>query len=91
MFYFMSCDPSLIHIRPCVLHLSTLCLTLGLRSSDGSWRVPWLTLTERCPLPLCSAPPSASPRLLLASSGHLIKGLVGLMVVSVSLHAGYYH
>lgn len=40
---------------------------------------------------LCSAPPSASPRLLLANSDHLIKGLVGLMVVSVPPHAGSYH
>lgn len=38
---------------------------------------------------LCSAPPSASPRLLLANSGHLIKGLARLMLVSVPPHAGY--
>ncbi len=70
---------------------STQLLSLGWWSNDGSSHVPWLTLTEQCPLPLrppvslllCSAPPSASPRLLLANSGHLIKGLVGLMVVSV--------
>lgn len=78
MFYFLSCDP----LKSILGHS----LTLGLQFSDGSWRVPWLTLTERCPLPLCSAPLSASPGLLLANSGHLIKGLVGVMVVSVSPH-----
>lgn len=41
--------------------------------------------TPRPPVSLLvrSAPPSAFPRLLFANSGHLIKGLVGLMVVSV--------
>lgn len=89
---FISCHVILVKsILGSVDCICPLSVTLGLRSSDGSWRVPWLTLTERCPLPFGSAPPSASPRLLLASSGHLIKGLVGLMVVSVSPHAGYYY
>lgn len=76
MFYFLSWDP-----LKSILGRS---LTFGLQFSGGSLRVPWLTLTEQCPLPLCSAPLATSPRLLLANSGHLMKGLVGLMVVSVS-------
>lgn len=88
IFKYVSCDHTQIHIGLCVFatQCSALSLTLVCWSSDWSLRVPWLTLTVRCPIPLCSASPSASPRLLLANSGHLIKGLVGLMVVSVPPH-----
>lgn len=60
----LACFPNDIGVNIASCHVILLnpyqaSLTSGLRCRAGSWRVPWLTLPERCPLPplLCPAPP----------------------------------